>query len=103
MKSYLAGPSFTATKSERELVTSIVERAAKIAASHGISFSKIDTTMDLIACHANGCPLDFVKLLAAPDADFGHDVFGIRRHIDRGDGTLRDCFSPRCSLNEKGS
>lgn len=32
----------------------------------------------------------------ANDSDFGHDIFGIRRHIDRITGRLGGEFQPRC-------
>jgi len=57
-----------------------------------------DMLMDLIACHANGTPLRLADLLNANEADFAHDIFGIRRHIDRETGRLNDCFRPRFSL-----
>jgi hypothetical protein len=56
--------------------------------------------MDLTACHANGCPMDFETLLSAPDADFVHDVGGIHRYIDRTTGRLGDCFVPRCAARD---
>jgi hypothetical protein len=51
--------------------------------------------MDIIACHANGNPLDLAQLLMINDYEFMHDVCGIRDHIDRDTGQLRDCFVPR--------
>lgn len=51
--------------------------------------------MDIRACHANGTPLRLEELLRADDGNFGHDVFGIRRYIDRTTGQLTDCFLPR--------
>lgn len=42
--------------------------------------------------------LDLEKLLNAPKFDFAHDIYGIRRHMDRTSfpGKLTDCFWPRC-------
>jgi hypothetical protein len=51
--------------------------------------------MDLNACHSNGCPLQLEELLTADSSDFSHDIYGIRRHIDRTTGKLQDCFIPR--------
>jgi hypothetical protein len=51
--------------------------------------------MDITACHLNGCPLRLGELLGADDANFAHDVFGIRRHLNRETGKLEDCFCPR--------
>lgn len=55
--------------------------------------------MDNFPEASSGCELDLQKLLDAPDGDFGHDVFGIRRHINRQTGELGDCFLPRCAVN----
>jgi hypothetical protein len=51
--------------------------------------------MDLNACHSNGCPLDFQRLLEASDFDFLHDMIGIQDHINRETGKLENCFVPR--------
>ena len=53
--------------------------------------------MDLCAAHASN-PLRLEELLNADDANFTHDVFGIRRHMDRDTGKLGGCFSPRFSV-----
>ena len=58
--------------------------------------------MDLTACHLNGCPLDLPKLMNARDSDFGHDVLGIRRYINRTTGQLEEQFVLRCALPEGG-
>ena len=54
-----------------------------------------DAEMDITVAHVNGCPLKLDELLAADDANFSHDVFGIRRHLNRKTGQLGDCFMPR--------
>jgi hypothetical protein len=54
--------------------------------------------MDLQACHANACPLDFKGLLEAPMQDFSHDVCGIRQYINRDTGQLDGFFTPRYAL-----
>ena len=51
--------------------------------------------MDLTAAHRNACALDLRNLLAADDFNFGHDVLGIRRHLNRETGELGGCFVPR--------
>lgn len=51
--------------------------------------------MDVEAAHSNGCPLNLEELLATDDGTFGHDVFGIRRFIDRETGKVGGCFLPR--------
>lgn len=92
------GPSFNCSKFEHEIINRIANRAVAMAADAGAQYDKLSATMDITACHCNGCELDLAKLEAAPDSDFGHDVFGIRRHINRRTGKLGDCFLPRCAM-----
>lgn len=92
--------SFRASDADNALIRKIATRAFKEAEEAGVSYRQTDAAMDLVACHANGCPLDLKKLLAANAGDFGHDVFGIRRFLDRRTGKLTQCFDPRCSLPE---
>lgn len=88
--------NFSLKKGEQELVTQIAKRAVKMAKEADIEYDQKTADMDITACHCNGCPLDLKKLLSAPDADFGHDVFGIRKFIDRNNGKLESNFFPRC-------
>jgi hypothetical protein len=105
-KNFIASPqdvegvvvSFTVDPSDVDVIDSIATRARKLAKDvGGWDYDYLDAIMDITACHANGNPLDLDGLLAADDANFGHDVFGIRRHIDRDTGKLLNCFSPRFS------
>lgn len=97
----LAAPNISfdvGSKENFKRIGVIIRRAALIAAESSISFNSHELEMDLAACHANGNPLDFEKLATAPNADLAHDVFGIRKYIDRRTGKLTECFVPRCSL-----
>ena len=92
-------PQFVcSTRFEQELVHKIANRAVAMAADLDVRYDKLTACMDIAGCHLNGCELDLNKLLAAPDGDFGHDVFGIRRHIDRNTAALGGCFVPRCDM-----
>jgi len=84
--------SFTVSKNDAVIILKIAKRARKIS---GNKYPLLDAEMDITATHANGCPLKLAELLAADDFNFIHDVFGIRRHLDRETGELMDCFSPR--------
>lgn len=95
--------SFSVSKDEGETIRQIVLRAEAIALKHRVALDRTELTMDLTAAHCNGCRLRLGDLLAAPDVDFGHDVFGIRKHIDRKTGELRECFVPRYAQREKAS
>jgi hypothetical protein len=94
--------NFTASKFELELISQIAKRAVSMAKEAGINYAQMDALMDIEACHSNGNPLDLNALLSANPFDFAHDVFGIRRHIDRSTGKLTDCFSPRFTFRHKG-
>jgi hypothetical protein len=75
-----------------KMQVSIAERAEK---ELGFDRDKrTSTLMDLESVPE----LDLPKLLSAPLADFGHDMRGIRRYMDRTTcpGKLTDCFWPRC-------
>lgn len=93
--------SFKTTKDEMQKINAIAHRAVAMASVHGVPYTVMEAHMDLSACHANGCPMDFDKLASADDFNFAHDVFGIRRHINRITGELEDCFVPRCALSDK--
>lgn len=90
--------SFKTSAFESAVIDRITDRAVMLTKKHGITYDTQTAMMDLIACHCNGCPLDLSRLEHAPEADFAHDVLGIRRHIDRSTGELRDCFLPRTAL-----
>lgn len=94
--------SFEASRTEYQLIEQIAVRAVDMGKKLGVAYDKQTAVMDIAATHCNGCELDLAKLLAAPTTDFAHDVFGIRRHIDRRTGNLTDCFVPRCAAPERG-
>lgn len=85
-----------------ELIHKIALRAdQEIFSQHpDVRQSIMATEMDLSACYAQGCELDFERLLAAPLSDFQHDILGIRRHLNRETGYLEDFFLPRYAKNQ---
>lgn len=92
--------NWNASKEDMLKVEAIVTRVINIAAEHGTKLNRVGLTMDVTACHLNGCPIDLEQLLTADRADFMHDVYGIQNHIDRGTGELLDCFLPRYTCLE---
>ena len=87
--------NWNCTKEDTLIIAEIAQRAHLEARGAGIDYSVRDCLLDINAAHCNGCPLDLVGLLASADSDFNHDVFGIRRHINRETGKLEDGFTPR--------
>lgn len=88
------------TKEEWIIANRIAKRASRLAADNGIEYTIQDAEMDVLATHLNGCPLKLEELANADDGNFGHDVFGIRRFIDRTTGQLTGCFCPRFAQPE---
>ena len=92
---------FHVSRLEFGIIHRIVKRALKLD-EHG-QLDTMSTEMDIIACHRNGCPLDLLRLADAPDFDFVHDIWGIRRHINRKTGKLGDCFVPRFAASQSAA
>ena len=84
-------------KSEVVLVSDIAKRASRMADELGFPYAVFDAVMDIDSVHLNGNPLDLERLLNADDFNFAHDVFGIRKNINRRTGKLENFFSPRYS------
>lgn len=82
-------------RDEAAIIGKIAQRAAKIAKARRIKWKVLDFSMDVTACHANGCSLRLNDLLGADDFNFIHDVFGIRNHLNRETGRLEHHFLPR--------
>lgn len=87
--------SFDCGKDEKAIIFKIAKRAAAVCKKNNIKFDLLSSEMDLMACHANGCPLELERMLEADDVNLMHDVLGIRRHISRKTGKLKHCFLPR--------
>lgn len=88
---------FTRKEDLTDKIHQCANRAVTLYAKYGRKIDKLDTQMNLSATNANGCKLDFDKLLAADDFNFMHDITGINRHLDRETGKLGGCFLPRCA------
>lgn len=93
---------FDVSKADAKLIDQIVTRSLHFRVKHRLpAGDRLSVEMDITACHRNGCALDLARLLAADDANFGHDVFGISRYIDRDTGQLTDHFLSRFSRPKK--
>lgn len=86
------------TREDAEIIRRIARRANAAARRAGVEYSVLTAWMDVSNCHVNACPLELEALATAPLSEFQHDVFGIRRHIDRHNGTMGGCFLPRYAL-----
>ena len=84
------------TREDTLKIMEIMDRAEELANEVGATTpDRMTLSMDLTAAHLHG-PLDLEQLLAFPEGDFLHDVYGIERHIDRTTGDL-GTFLPRCA------
>lgn len=90
--------NWTTNREIMAIESKIADRAVMLAKQVGVKYDKMTAVMDIDACHSNGNPLRLADLLKADDTNFAHDVFGIRRHINRTTGKLENCFVPRYSI-----
>jgi len=81
-----------ATKKDVLLITEITKRAVKGCPT---SINYLQLNMDITAVHCNDNPLRLEEFLNADEFNFWHDIYGIRKHIDRNNGKLQNCFLPR--------
>jgi len=86
--------NFNCTKTEMDLIGSIVDRAFSLDL---VKVNALTANMDITAAHCNGSPLDLEALLAADNFNFSHDFTGIVGHMNRNTGKLERGFSPRFS------
>lgn len=85
--------NFNTSHADFDLIIAITKRAEDMQLIQAPN--RMTVTMNLIACHLNGCEIALDLLAVAKPLDFAHDVLGICRHIDTETGALLDCFSPR--------
>lgn len=84
---------------EASIANQIAKRTVALSAKYGNPWKVFDARLDIEACHKN-CPLRLDDLLAADDFNFGHDVFGINRHLNRDTCELENHFRPRFAVPE---
>ena len=72
----------------------VAQRAIKLNLYDGIDALKT-AWMDVEACHLL-VPLNLLKLLHFNDANFIHDLAGIRDCLDRDNFRMRNNFLPKC-------
>ncbi|WP_175908317.1 hypothetical protein [Burkholderia sp. BCC1640] len=93
--------SFEVSREVSAGIRLVAARYQTLLAAKGLpAVDSLELDMDLVACHANGCPMDWERLNAADDFTLAHDVGGIQLHINRRTGKLENCFLPRCALKE---
>lgn len=80
----------------------IAQRASEMAREHKIDYDVFTALMDLNAAQLS-FKLRLDELLVADDFNFSHDVFGIRRHLNRKTLEIEDCFVPRFAVSESTS
>jgi hypothetical protein len=88
--------NWSCNDNDRVLIAKIVDRCAAMAKQYDTFFDPMQTLMDIVCTHCNGCELNlFAMLTTISDDDFSHDVLGLSTHIDRLTGKLKNGFTPR--------
>jgi hypothetical protein len=85
-------------KEERKLLRKTVDRIIRLHKPKPLTEDdRINITMTLTACHLNGTPLDFEKMLVCDEFTLFHDLVGIEKHMNIDTGKIERCFLPRCA------
>lgn len=92
---------FTRDPVTAEQIRKCVARAVRLHKAGGRTCDKLALEMDLSATNANGCPIDFDKLLSFDDFSFLHDITGIQHHVSRTSGRITGCFVPRSARSAR--
>ncbi len=73
----------------------------RVEADSELGFDRTSASMNLIATHNGGCPLDFERMAKAERLlDLLHDVYGIASCLDRETGELKGHFLPRFAARQ---
>jgi hypothetical protein len=83
------------TTADCEILAAIAARAENLSAFYGDKIARSTIFVDLDIYLSRGGRLRLTDLLNADSGNFGHDVFGIHRFLDRKTGKLGNCFLPR--------
>lgn len=84
---------FTTSIDDQATIVKIADRI--MACSSPAYADKLTAIIDLSLTHALVCPLDLNRLLAAPENHFLHDIFGIKKHLDREKAVFEPMYRPR--------
>lgn len=83
---------------ERKIIRKVVDRISRLNKPAELTNEdKLNVTMTLTACHLNGNPLDFEKMLICDEFTLFHDLVGIEKHLNQETGKIERHFLPRCS------
>lgn len=77
---------------EQVTVFSIIDRAVEMDIYTDEEYADAEMDLSAVCFHT---ALRLTDLLTADDFNFGHDLAGIKRHINRQTGELENCFLPR--------
>jgi hypothetical protein len=78
-----------------ETFAAIAERYENLDIPDFTPEARLTTIMDLQVVGVEHPEANFEILLNFPVGDFCHDIFGIKRHINRQTAIIEDCFVPR--------
>jgi hypothetical protein len=93
MKRMINWQAMETTKEEYDLIGKIAKRWAESSPLNPAN-TQLSTFMDLQVVH-DRIGLDLEKLLNFSEGNFVHDMQGIRIHLDRTTGEVRNKFVPR--------
>ncbi len=85
------------TRADFDAMRKVADRTERM--DFGFGRDRMTLVMDLEFAHIDCGGMDWDRLLAFDDGDFGHDMAGIAANINRETGKLDNCFLPRCTAH----
>ena len=82
------------TREDYDLFAKIANRAVELYKKLGHDLKYMTVEMDLQVVHHTR-PLKLQEMLDSDNGNFGHDIAGINRHLNRDTGEMEDAFTPR--------
>lgn len=87
--------SYACSNADMHLIFEIAARAIAMYEAHGLPTpTPYDIAIDVATVHCNGNPLKLMQFVMSDNADFQHDLAGLRIHLDRKIGALKNGWKP---------
>lgn len=87
-----------------KLLALVANRAARMDLKHNKHNAEDLISWEMTIYHGHrAIPMDLEYLLGFDDFNFAHDVFGLRRHLNRETLKVENCFVPRSAKKKGGA
>jgi hypothetical protein len=94
--------NFSCSIEDKRLIGQILAKGIAMAKEYNVEIDHVLVSMDITACHCNGCPLKLYQFLLSSPMDFAHDFCRIGLNIDRKTGKLMNGWRPLFAVENPG-